>query len=1048
MGIMRKLITKLFKLKSVILMTIFYASSISIIAQFDHIKWANNYANHSVTSRDNVFDSKMINKESLIITGRTENDFTNFDITTYKINSNIDLLWKQSFSSSEIDISDDHPTDMTIDSSGNVFISGYSFHYPYSASPVLFKCNSNGNLSWSTSFKDFEGSTIEINSFDIEADKSGNCYMLADAHVYGSTTNARTYIFKFDPNGEILWYRKTALYMPDKIIVDNNQDIFVINDRDESQSFKTTIQKYGKNGDLISEHRYYIPTVVFRDAKIDKENNLWTFSDFNYGAIAGHVTYDIIICKFDQEGNLIKQKVYDGQYHDYESVKQVSFYNDSTFLIGIDSYSPESGLDNQFLLINNKLQIIDSLRYGSEWNDNDYIISFDQIDPGKIIVTGISFIDAKNFFPFVYELENFKKIEWLSVPSIAGKTATTPKRVLVDKNGSIFLVGDMEMSVNPECGITHANTFVTKFDPTGKELMTKEFGEDGKSDVIGENVKQDSAGNLYVSGHDQLGPSFVFPFSYFDQDIILNKYSPAGLLEWNRKIILPKIKTEYINHFLTGDSIITVIGSHSGSTNGETILCNFNKTGTATDSALYNKTVKAALTDNEGHFYLFFIEDLNFVILKYDHNLDIVKSYTLSRSGGQEISTFFEQGSVFLLCKDKNYLCKFDAELNPTWRTQLSSFSDYSSSLVTDESGNVFISATKGKGELIKLNSSGIVQWVTKVDNLLASDAGLTRIYNGDIVLFGSEFSVGGCIPNGLALISNDGVLKKYVSTDCGIFRHRTDKNGCIYIFSNQSFGGSKNMYQKYSPNLDLLVTDYFNKSNTFGYTFDFNDILIDSSGDMVIVGSVGYNMDWINGMFSWQVLAIEKINTMNSNPYFTSQPVTSVKLNTDYNYQLTATDPDNDIVHFKIEQAPEWMQLNNSGLLSGKPILSQDTGYYSVKITCFDNLQGKNNQTFILHVAPDILSDINEQQLSKNDFTIYPIPAYKSMNLEFDRNVSECVDIKIINMNGIIVKNYTNLEIGNSGFLNLDINGIVPGYYLLVINENNRTFCKKILIQ
>ena len=363
------------------------------------------------------------------------------------------------------------------------------------------------------------------------------------------------------------------------------------------------------------------------------------------------------------------------------------------------------------------------------------------------------------------------------------------------------------------------------------------------------------------------------------------------------------------------------------------------------------------------------------------------------------------------------------------------------------------------------------------------------------------------------------------------------NKNDFIYVFSNVNFVGGRNQYQKYSPNLDLLVNDHFNKTNSFGYSFDINDAAFHSGNNLIMAGSVGNYMGWIHGMFTWYALAVTKVGTVNSNPVFlnkniakkvlpgdsiivsspaidyendpvsfeiltpynwlesgelpyeylispaisdtgnyevilkvsdnaggsdttiilisignnppvfTSTPITKAVLNSNYVYKLTAGDPDDKTVHFKITEGPAWLELDSTGLLSGRPVQQSDTGFFQVSIVCYDDYSGEGIQRFSLHVVSDIPTGINDVDQEDNDILVYPVPASNMIYLKLNHGIFNKTRIKIVNFNGTLIRDYQVSQDYNNEDIELDINGIDKGIYLLIINLDSGLIKKKIII-
>jgi hypothetical protein len=234
---------------------------------------------------------------------------------------------------------------------------------------------------------------------------------------------------------------------------------------------------------------------------LDIESNLWLFSNHSLTDLANPSSSNLLISKYDSLGTMLDSLVWDSEYQLQESVKQVQPFRNSGYLIAIESSTPENGKDHQFVAVDADLNITGSWRYDSEHHDNDYLISFDRITSGDIVVTGMSYIDSRNFTPFVYKLNGLSETEWYAVPSIAQGIDVFPKKILIDGSGTVILAGDAARERSDEMGLyTNTNMFISRFTSSGQELNTREFINDGKSDIAGYAATPDRSGNVYVSG--------------------------------------------------------------------------------------------------------------------------------------------------------------------------------------------------------------------------------------------------------------------------------------------------------------------------------------------------------------------------------------------------------------------------------------------------------------------------------------------------------------------------------------------------------------------
>lgn len=137
------------------------------------------------------------NSGGIYITGTMYNPSTNsMDIILLKYNSTGDLQWSQIWGFNN----DEYGTDIAIDPSENIYITGYSENTTAgTAEVVLLKYNSAGILSWA---KTWSGSFNEGDG--IALDSSGNIYITGRTNHFGAG-NFDILVLKYDSSGNLLW---------------------------------------------------------------------------------------------------------------------------------------------------------------------------------------------------------------------------------------------------------------------------------------------------------------------------------------------------------------------------------------------------------------------------------------------------------------------------------------------------------------------------------------------------------------------------------------------------------------------------------------------------------------------------------------------------------------------------------------------------------------------------------------------------------------------------------------------------------------------------
>ena len=144
-------------------------------------------------------------------------------------------------------------------------------------------------------------------------------------------------------------------------------------------------------------------------------------------------------------------------------------------------------------------------------------------------------------------------------------------------------------------------------------------------------------------------------------------------------------------------------------------------------------------------------------------------------------------------------------------------------------------------------------------------------------------------------------------------------------------------------------------KSYSVSNNIDTVGLLIFNGNAYTESDTVTQNFQTTNGCDSvvTTFITINPFNT-NSAPTFSSSPITTASLGTNYIYDIVTSDPDGDSVTISALQLPSWLSLtdygNDSALLIGLPI----GGIDSVILQVTDLLGNSSTQTFTISVNYD----------------------------------------------------------------------------------------------
>lgn len=197
-----------------------------------NVLWAKNSICSGCYSDNNSMGVSVDNNGNAYIIGRSNSTITfgtytitnsgNYDMFIAKFDTNGNVLWAKSAGGTGADVA----TGISVDGSGNVFVSGYFYSssisfgvYTLSNSGsynvFLTKYDSNGNVIWAKSSIGISGDA----ALSVSADQSGNVFITgaftSPQVTFGTYTitnsgNADVFITKYDNNGNILWAKSAG----------------------------------------------------------------------------------------------------------------------------------------------------------------------------------------------------------------------------------------------------------------------------------------------------------------------------------------------------------------------------------------------------------------------------------------------------------------------------------------------------------------------------------------------------------------------------------------------------------------------------------------------------------------------------------------------------------------------------------------------------------------------------------------------------------------------------------------------------------------------
>ncbi|KXK41550.1 MAG: PKD repeat protein, partial [Chlorobi bacterium OLB5] len=220
---------------------------------------------------------KVDNAGNAYVTGVSRGSSTRFDYVTIKYDSSGVLKWVQRFDGPTS--MDDFPSDLAIDNSGNVYVTGWCSAGTSFDDYATVKYNSEGVLQWIQRYNG-NGNNEDI-ARSIGVDVSGNLYVSGSSA--GTNTGYDYATIKYNSAGDSLWVRRYngPLNGEDNVsslATDNSGNVYITGRSAGSNGIDTTFDiatiKYNTAGEFQWVQRYNGPANGHEEASGIAVDNL------------------------------------------------------------------------------------------------------------------------------------------------------------------------------------------------------------------------------------------------------------------------------------------------------------------------------------------------------------------------------------------------------------------------------------------------------------------------------------------------------------------------------------------------------------------------------------------------------------------------------------------------------------------------------------------------------------------------------------------------------------------------------------------------------
>jgi hypothetical protein len=392
--------------------------------------------------------------------------------------------------------SEDTPSSMTVDDSGNVYVTGGSIGSSSSCFTTV-KYNSSGVEQWTARFYDNGNGVADANS--IKLDRAGNVYVTGGACI-GSSQNSDIIIIKYNNSGIQQWiavyHTPNADGIGSDLVIDSAGNVYVTgsgNTTPDNSDFITI--KYNSLGVQQWVSVYNGPANNIDLASkilIDRSGSLYVkgISWFT------PMFFEFTIVKYNNNG------VQQWTIRQFGSDNTSSFTSGFTFdrlgNVYLAASSGAAGLQSYLTAKYNSSGAAEWIKlYGlsglpSHCEASDIVLD----TRGNVYVTGYSYSPANLSLQGCTTIKyNSAGVEqWVRIYN-GNNNSARGRKIVSDPEGGIYVCGSVDNGY--PAGVDY---LTIKYDSTGALQWFKMYNGTGSSGDIPVSVKTDNLKNIYVTG--------------------------------------------------------------------------------------------------------------------------------------------------------------------------------------------------------------------------------------------------------------------------------------------------------------------------------------------------------------------------------------------------------------------------------------------------------------------------------------------------------------------------------------------------------------------
>lgn len=380
---------------------------------------------------------------NIVVTGYSTGAGTGKDYRTIKYNTAGTILW-ESFFNGPVN-GGDYSNALTIDATGNIYVTGRADYGTAGADIVTIKYNSSGVQQWMARYNGPGNWFDEGKSIHLMNDGS----VIVGGKTTGTTSSQDFVTIKYNADGTLAW---SSIYNGT-----GNSDDYIVS------------------------------------ADIDNSNNVYVTGCSIGGGSGG----DIVVIKYDNSGVQQWLKRYNGAGNGGDA--PVGLKVDAADNIIVGGYA-DMGAGQKFNFIALKYNTTGTLlwekQYNGTSNDIDLATAMTVDASNNIYLTGLTTqlhgtrLDS-NYATVKYDQAGNQ--QWIKFYDGPFNSVDVARSIFVDVNQNVYICGSSK-------GVGSDDYATIRYSPSGTQLWVMSYNGTGNSNDYSSSVVADNIGNAYVTG--------------------------------------------------------------------------------------------------------------------------------------------------------------------------------------------------------------------------------------------------------------------------------------------------------------------------------------------------------------------------------------------------------------------------------------------------------------------------------------------------------------------------------------------------------------------